>query len=208
MAAAPCPAGGGQCSALATGVVAAKGEIVMRRIGLIVALGALLGMFGGVVTASPALADRGPKWAIVPTPDPFILAGGTNPEKSFCAFGVKVTVLVNREYYKELKTDDGSVVISLVTGSVTASFTNVETGKTITENISGPYEFTTVDGQVVGIAFKGLTFLAVEQGRAQQFGLPAVSVIAGGLTVSVAGPIFTSASLQGHVLVDICAALS
>ena len=32
----------------------------MRRLAVIVALGVLLGMFGGVVTASPALA-RGPK---------------------------------------------------------------------------------------------------------------------------------------------------
>jgi len=36
--------------------------IAMRRLGVIVALGALLGMLGGVVTASPALAGRGPKW--------------------------------------------------------------------------------------------------------------------------------------------------
>ena len=34
----------------------------MRRLGVIVALGALLGMLGGVVTGSPALAGRGPKW--------------------------------------------------------------------------------------------------------------------------------------------------
>ena len=31
----------------------------MRRIGVIVALGALLSMLGGAVTASPALADTG-----------------------------------------------------------------------------------------------------------------------------------------------------
>jgi hypothetical protein len=34
----------------------------VRRLGVIVALGALLGMLGGVVTASPALAGREPKW--------------------------------------------------------------------------------------------------------------------------------------------------
>jgi len=38
----------------------------MRRVGVIVALGALLGMLRGVVTASPALA-RGPKWQFLPT---------------------------------------------------------------------------------------------------------------------------------------------
>ncbi len=36
----------------------------MRRLGVIVALGTMLGMFGGVVTASPAVAGRGPKWEI------------------------------------------------------------------------------------------------------------------------------------------------
>src|SRR5262249_61695566 len=36
--------------------------IAMKRLGVIVALGALLGMLAGGVTASPALADRGPKW--------------------------------------------------------------------------------------------------------------------------------------------------
>jgi len=33
----------------------------MRRFGVIVALGAMLGMFAGVLTAAPALAGRGPK---------------------------------------------------------------------------------------------------------------------------------------------------
>ena len=36
-----------------------EGWIAMRRIGVIVALGALLSMLGGAVTASPALADTG-----------------------------------------------------------------------------------------------------------------------------------------------------
>jgi hypothetical protein len=181
----------------------------MRRIGVIVALGALLGMLGGVVTASPALADRGPKWEIVPTPEPFTLPGGEDPSTDFCAFGVEVTIPVNRQYSKLLKTD-GSVFTFLVTGSLTASFTNVDTGKTISQNISGPSKVTVVDGSIVGVAFKGLTLLAVERGRAQHFGLPPVSVIAGNLTVSVARqpPIFTEVSLRGHVLVDICAALS
>ena len=53
------------------------GVDAMRRIGVIVALGALLGMLAGVVTASPALAARGPKWEIVPA-DPFTLPGDTS----------------------------------------------------------------------------------------------------------------------------------
>jgi hypothetical protein len=167
---------------------------------MIVALGALLGMLGGVVTASPALADRGPKWEIVPA-EPFTLPA------EFCGFDVGVTVPVNREYSKLLKTDDS--MTTLITGSLTASFTNLGTGKTITENISGPYTVTAFsDGSAV-VAFKGLTAFIITPDQAQQFGLPAVSVIAGNLTVSVdPDGIFTSVSLQGHVLVDVCAALS
>jgi hypothetical protein len=174
----------------------------MRRIGVIVALGALLGMFGGVVTASPALADRGPKWEIVQLPESFTLPLGPAGD---CGFVIDVTIPVNREYSKELKTPDG-VVATLTTGSLTASFT--AHGKTITENISGPFKTTVFrDGSGV-TAFKGLTLLLITQDQAQQFKLPAVSVIAGGLTVSVDPEGKTSVSLQGRVVVDICAALS
>jgi hypothetical protein len=183
----------------------------MRRIGLIVALGALLGMFGGVVTASPALADRGPKWVIAPAPDPLDLPITLQPsgeQGGDCGFRVRVTFPVNSQYLKTLKTDD-SMTTFLVTGSLTASFTNLGTGKTITQNISGPSKVTAFpDGSAV-VAFKGLTLFIITRDQAQQLGLPAVSVIAGGLTVSVnSDGIFTSVSPQRHVLVDICAALS
>jgi hypothetical protein len=174
----------------------------MRRIGVIVALGALLGMLAGVVTASPALAARGPKWEIVPA-DPFTLPGDT-----FCGFDVGVSLPVSKEYSKLLKTPDG-VVATLTTGALTASLTNLGTGKTITENISGPLKATVLaDGSAV-VAFKGLTLFALEPAQAKQFGLPIVSVTAGALTASFdpdGNPV--SVSLQGHVQVDICAALS
>jgi hypothetical protein len=173
----------------------------MRRIGVIVALGALLGMVGGLATASPALAGRGPKWEIVDY-EPFTLPA------EFCGFDIGVSFPVNDQYSKLLKTSDGSVA-TLATGSLRVSLTNLETGKTITENISGPSKTTvSSDGSAV-IAFKGLTAFAIEPAQAEQFGLPNVSVIAGGLTVSVDPEgTFTSVSLQGHVLVDLCAALS
>jgi hypothetical protein len=45
--------------------------------------------------------------------------------------------------------------------------------------------------------------------HAKQFGLPTVSVTAGNLTFSgAANGTLTSVSLNGHVLVDVCAALS
>ena len=55
----------------------------MRRLSVIVGLGALLGTFGGVVTASPAFAGRGPKWHLV-TAKPFTLPA------AFCGFKIRV----------------------------------------------------------------------------------------------------------------------
>jgi hypothetical protein len=172
----------------------------MRRLGVIMALGALLAMFGGVMTASPALA-RGPKWQFQPAPPAM-----TEPAV-LCGFEVRVTFPVNREFEKILKASDGTV-IGLSTGSVTASFTNLETGKTITENISGPSKTT---------GFPDGSFTAVEHGRneliitpalAARFGLPTLSVTVGLRSVSVAADgSITSLSLHGHAI-DLCAALS
>jgi len=120
----------------------------MRRLGVIVALGALLGMLGGVVTASPALAGRGPKWEFLP-------AGPATLPASFCGFKVRVTVPVNKEFIKVLKASDGSMT-SLFTGSAKWSFTNLSTGKTITENVSGPSKT---------IGFPDGSFTTMENGR-------------------------------------------
>ncbi len=174
--------------------------IVMRRLGVIVALGALLGMFGGVVTASPALA-RGPKWQLV-SEGPFTLPS------LFCGFKVRVTPQVDKSFSKILKTSDGSMTF-LHTGFFSVSFTNLQTGKAITENVSGPVKVTvSPDGSAI-LAAKGHTGNILEPADAKRFGLPTVSVTAGALTGSVApdGSI-TSLSLRGHVLVDVCAALS
>jgi hypothetical protein len=173
----------------------------MRRLGVIVALGALLGMFGGVVTASPALAGRGPQWEFQPT-GPFTLPA------DFCGFQIGVTFPVNQEYGKVLKSSDGSVT-TLITGSLTASYTNLQTGKAITENISGPGKLIAYPDGSLTVAGKGHEAPILAPADAKRFGLPAVSVTAGALTISLApDETITSVSLQGHVLVDVCAALS
>ena len=173
----------------------------MRRLRVIVALGALLGLFAGVVTASPALAGRGLKWQFLPA-KPFTLPAG------FCGFKIRVTPLANKEFTKILKTADGSMTV-LFTGSAKWSFTNLSTGKAFTENVSGPGKITmNADGSPVGVA-KGHTPLFLPPPDAKRFGLPPVSALAGRMTLSVdsAGNL-TSVSLRGHVLVDACAVLS
>ena len=174
----------------------------MRRFGVIVALGAMLGMFAGVLTASPALAGRGHKWTLVQA-SPFTI------DPSFCGFAVGVTFPSQKEYFKMLKAPDGSELI-LLTGAIKVTLTNLSTGKAIAQNVSGPGKVTFhADGSLT-VATKGHTgpiFLAPAD--AQRFGLPAVSVTAGRLTGAVdSDGNLTSLSLGGHVLVDVCAALS
>jgi hypothetical protein len=121
---------------------------------------------------------------------------------------VRVTFPVNREYGKVLKSSDGSVV-TLVTGSLRVSLTNLNTGKTITENISGPGKLTTYPDGSFTVAGKGHEAPTLTPADAQRFGLPPLSMTAGALTISLApDETITSVSLHGHVLVDVCAALS
>jgi hypothetical protein len=183
------------------GVAAEWGVIAMRRLGMVMALGALLGMFAGVLTASPALAGRGHKWQVVPE-GPFTLPS------LFCGFKVGVTPQVNKRFSKLLKTSDGSMTF-LHTGFLKVSFTNLQTRNTITENLSGPVKVTvSPDGSMI-VAAKGHTGNVLPPADAKRFGLPTVSVTAGALTGSVAADgSITSLSLRGHVLVDVCAALS
>jgi hypothetical protein len=183
------------------GVAAEWGVIAIRRVGVIVALGALLGMFGGVVTASPALA-RGPKWQFLPAEQPFTLPA------PFCGFKVRVTPQADKRFEKLLKASDGSMIF-LRTGFLSVSYTNLRTGKTITENVSGPAKFTVFADGSARLAVKGRTGVFLAPADAKRFGLPTVSVTAGAVTGSAApdGSI-TSLSLRGHVLVDVCAALS
>jgi hypothetical protein len=173
--------------------------IAMRRLAVIAVLGALLGMVGGLTTASPALA-RGPEWQVFPAP-PFTLPA------TYCGFDVGAAAVTDKEFVTILQNPDGSTTF-LVTGTLTASFTNLETGKTVIEDGSGPAKITVnPDGSVIELR-KGPNFAILTPAEAARFGLPTVSVTAGALTESLApdGTV-TSASLQGHVLADICAAL-
>ena len=177
-------------------------RFAMRRVGMIVALGALLGMLGGAMTASPALADgRGGGWQVIPLPptatvDPVV-----------CGFEIQGTLLAGKEFVKVLKAADGSMV-SLITGTVKASLTDPANGKTITVNLSGPYKLIVFPDGSVTILGKGHQFTTLTPAEQARFGLPGFFVAAGSLTTTVApdGNI-TSMSLNGHVLVDVCAAL-
>ena len=176
----------------------------MRQLSVIVTLGAMLGMLGGLVTASPALAGRGPKWQPPGSSSPFTLPA------LFCGFKVRVAFPVNKEYTKILKTADGSTTF-LFTGFTTTSYTNLQTGKTITENTPGPGEATIyADGSLTEVhTGRSGPFPILTPADAKRFGLPTVSVLSGRLAFSIDSEgNMTSLSLHGHVAVDVCAALS
>jgi hypothetical protein len=176
----------------------------MRRLGVIVALGALLGVLAGLLTASPALAGRGPKWQPPGAAPPYTLPA------SFCGFKVRVAFPVNKEYTKVLKTADRSMTF-LFTGAVTVSYTNLQTGKSITVPENGPGKATIhFDGSITEVHTGRNGPFILTPADAKRFGLPTVSVTAGRLAFSVSAPprVITSLSLHGHVLVNVCAALT
>jgi len=167
---------------------------------LIVVLGAALGMLGGLLSASPALAGRGPNWEFVPPEDSIVPA-------SFCGFEVLIHPVAAKQFAKELKVTDGSETI-LITGTLKLSFTNLNPGgKTINENASSSSTITfNADGSITTVN-RGRAPLVLSPADAQQFGLPIVSIVAGRLTLST-NPNETPISLNGHFAVDVCAALS
>jgi hypothetical protein len=167
---------------------------------MIVALAALLGMFGGMMTAGPALA-RGPQWEFQPA-DSFTLPA------DFCGFEIGLSFPVDREYSKILKASDGSMIF-LTTGSLTVVATNLSTGKTATQNISGPSKVTTFPDGSSTVSKTGLNGFVLSPANAQRFGVPTIGATAGAQTESFdADGNLTSFSLQGHLVVDTCAALS
>jgi hypothetical protein len=174
----------------------------MRRLGVIVALGALLGLFGGVATASPAHAGgRGDGWELFP------FEPGTLP--GFCQFPVFVDSPVNNAFQKVLTSPPGATIL-LLNGSLRMSFTNENTGKTITENVSGSGKAIVNPDGSLSIRQEGhLGLITLEAADAERFDLPPLAVIGGVLFEEVAPDFtYTSVTMQGHVLVDICAALS
>ncbi len=115
---------------------------------------------------------------------------------------------VNKGYFKLLKAADGSEIF-LITGALRVSFTNLQTGKTLIENVSGPGHLTAnPDGSATVVARgRGFTFLMCEDAR--RLGMPVMFVYGGVLTEQVtADGTVTSVSMQGDVQVDVCAALS
>jgi hypothetical protein len=95
---------------------------------------------------------------------------------------------VNHEYTKILQNADGSTTF-LFTGAVTASYTNLQTGKTITVPENGPGKATIhADGSITEVHTGRNGPFILTPADAKRFGLPTVSVTAGKLAFSATAP--------------------
>ena len=152
------------------------------------------------MTASPALA-RGPKWQFLDEPPTFVVGS------QYCGFEIQGTHQ-GKAFSKTSEASDGST-ITLFTGMSGITLTNPANGKTIAANTGGPAkEIDFSDGSFTFMG-KGHEPMVLAPADAQRFGLPGFFVSAGALTYSFdSAANLTSLSLDGQVLVDVCAALS
>ena len=172
----------------------------MRRIRVVVALGALLGMFGGVVTAAPALAvgGRGDGWVFQDFGPGFTT---TN-----CGFLIQATQDVDNVFMKALTAPDGSMIM-LSTGAAKITFT--ANGKSVTENTSAASKGTVNPDGTATFVSMGPMPIDLLPADAARLGLPAVFVFAGrGTALLDASGNIISATMDGHILVNLCTALS
>jgi len=182
----------------------AEGVIAMRRFGVIVALGALLGMFGGAAAAAPALAagGRGDGWE-------FIAELNQTFTIDFCGFPIVLKYDVNKAFGKGFTAPDGSMFF-LFNGSLKGTWTNPANGKSISVNAPGPTKATvSPDGMTITLIGTGPTAVIFTPADAAVVGVPPVAVFAGRITATLDadGNIIAGSSV-GHVLVNFCTALS
>ena len=172
----------------------------MRRVGMIVALGTLLGIFGGAVTTAPALAvgGRGDGWVFQDFGPGFTT---TN-----CGFLIQATQDVDNVFMKALTAPDGSMIM-LSTGAAKITFT--ANGKSVTENTSAASKGTVNPDGTATFVSMGPMPIDLLPADAARLGLPAVFVFAGrGTALLDASGNIISATMDGHILVNLCTALS
>jgi hypothetical protein len=162
-------------------------------------LGVIPVVVGLTLTVSATTASADTKRVPLPNPD-FTYTGG-------CTFPVFVHTNRNQEYATFTTLADGTV-IKKVEGSLVVTYTNVNTGKAITVNISGPGVVTFFTNGTVTIDEEGLNGSFWDLNAQALFGLPGLELTSGHLQVAFdASGVLHSYSLTGHS-VDGCALLS
>jgi hypothetical protein len=172
----------------------------MRRILAVAGLFGLMICASGVITAAPALANNDPHRVFLP-------AGPLDFPAGFCSFPLHSDVLVNKEYGKITTLPDGTTVIKL-TGSFKVTMTNVDSGKTIPINASGPGTIRLFPDGTTSVDGTGHWLITNLAPDATAFGLPAVMVTSGRLHEVLDADFHpTELSVSGRT-VDVCALLA
>jgi hypothetical protein len=156
------------------------------------ALAALVFLVLGVVAAAASAAP--------PTREPAPPPPGTHvPITGVCPFDVDLLFLTNKERITTFSS--GS---QIVTGQLSARVTNVESGKSIDLQISGPV-FTGVDSNVVTLNGRSLLyFLPGDLGA----GKPGVLLLTSGPVVVTLGATSITIDSRSAAVTDLCAALA
>ena len=156
----------------------------------------------GLSDAASASANADPHRSPVPS-------GPVDLPVGICAFPVHIEFPVNREYQTVTTLSDGSTV-SVVTGTLTATFTNVTTGKAVSANISGPGTTTfSPDGTTAHYDVQGLFNFAFS--NATSFGFPSGLFVTSGqwaFDYNFATFAMSAPSRHPAVVRDLCAELS
>ncbi len=169
---------------------------------LTVVLGLIL---GGLLTSSPASADRRHGWDFVD------IAGffpATWPDT--CAFPVQLAVPRQKTYQKVLVGPGGQVVL-LLSGSLKETWSNPANGKSITVNATGSGKVTiNADGSLSILQTGHLGITPLTSADAARLGFPALATLSGVVDEEYdANGNLTSLTLEhGTFGTDICAALT
>ena len=127
-----------------------------------------------------------------------------------CSFDVLEELLGNTEKLATFYNQDGEVAFQILTGANKWRFTNVESGKSIVLNGSGPGRFAVQPGSdIVRAETGGVSFWTFQPGT-QPPGWPALALTRGRIVAELDPATFTIVNLiaqQGASVQDLCAAL-
>jgi hypothetical protein len=156
------------------------------------------------LTASPVLAERPTiQYLDLPSGLSFTLSG-------VCTFDVFEELLGNKEKIATFTDQNGDITFQLLTGVNKWRFTNVDTGKSIVINGSGPGRFLVQPGTDIVLAQTGGVSFWTFQPGTQPPGWPALALTKGRIVAELDPATFTIVNLiaqQGATVEDLCSAL-
>lgn len=145
---------------------------------------------------------RGHKWELTPRSAFNIILPAPD-----CGFKVHQRAVIAKEYLKTLKSSNGSKTF-MITGSLKLKFTNLSTGKTVTINTSGPGKIFVHPDCSASEAVEGHSVLYLTPPDPAALWTAWHQCDSVVRESSATDGTITSLSLKGHVLVNVCAALS